>query len=237
MTRLLVSVRSAAEARIALTAGADLIDVKEPHRGALGAADATCVAEVIRTIAGAVPVSAALGELIDLPGNVPLALPGGLSFVKFGLAGCARISDWSACWRQALLQLPAEVRPVAVAYADWRTVAAPPPDEVLRVGLELGCAALLVDTFDKTCGSLVDLWSLAQLSELMAAAADSGLLTVVAGSLDLAAIERVLPLGVDYIAVRGAACGGDRQDSVSEIFVRRLATAVHGTRQVCARSN
>ncbi len=39
MTRLLVSVRSAAEAEIALSAGADLIDVKEPSRGSLGAAD------------------------------------------------------------------------------------------------------------------------------------------------------------------------------------------------------
>ena len=35
---LLVSVRSAAEAITALEAGADVIDVKEPSRGALGAA-------------------------------------------------------------------------------------------------------------------------------------------------------------------------------------------------------
>ena len=39
MSRLLVSVRSAAEAEVALGAGADLIDVKEPSRGSLGAAD------------------------------------------------------------------------------------------------------------------------------------------------------------------------------------------------------
>ena len=36
MTRLLVSVRSAEEAEIALAGGADVIDVKEPRRGALG---------------------------------------------------------------------------------------------------------------------------------------------------------------------------------------------------------
>ena len=36
MTGLLVSVRSAEEAEIALAGGANLIDIKEPSRGALG---------------------------------------------------------------------------------------------------------------------------------------------------------------------------------------------------------
>ena len=36
---LLVSVRSAAEALAALAGGADVIDVKEPNQGSLGAAD------------------------------------------------------------------------------------------------------------------------------------------------------------------------------------------------------
>src|SRR5207244_7336185 len=39
MTGLLVSVRSAAEAETALAGGADVVDVKEPRRGALGPAD------------------------------------------------------------------------------------------------------------------------------------------------------------------------------------------------------
>ena len=64
MTGLLVSVRSAAEARIALEAGADLIDVKEPRRGALGAADPAVWKDVCRAVAGRVPVSVALGELV-----------------------------------------------------------------------------------------------------------------------------------------------------------------------------
>jgi uncharacterized protein (UPF0264 family) len=64
MTRLLVSVRDAAEARAVLDAGAHLIDVKEPRRGSLGAADGRQVADVLNTVAGRVPVSAAMGELI-----------------------------------------------------------------------------------------------------------------------------------------------------------------------------
>ena len=111
----------------------------------------------------------------------------------------------------------------------------PPPDEVLHVGSRLGCAALLVDTFDKSQGSLLDLWSLDELTSLVKKAEERGLLTVVAGSLHLAAIERIVPLGVNFVAVRGAACGGDRQDSVSAQHVRALAKVVHNPGPVCAR--
>ena len=52
MTRLLVSVRSAAEAEAALTGGASVIDVKEPTRGALGRADDGVIADVIGAVAG-----------------------------------------------------------------------------------------------------------------------------------------------------------------------------------------
>lgn len=234
MSRLLVSVRSAAEAQIALAAGADLIDVKEPRRGALGAADAICIAEVVRAIRGAVPVSAALGELVDLDDRFS-DLPDGLSYAKFGLAGCASRGDWPARWQSALSQLPTGVRGVAVAYADWHKADAPRPEDVLECGAKLGCAALLVDTFDKSQGGLLDLWRLDELRQLMRQAAAENLLTVAAGSLNLAAIERVLPLEVDYIAVRGAACGGDRQDSVSAQHVRALAKVVHNPGPVCAR--
>ena len=47
MTRLLVSVRDALEARVAMGAGVDLIDVKEPRRGSLGRASNSVVAAVL----------------------------------------------------------------------------------------------------------------------------------------------------------------------------------------------
>ena len=62
MTRLLVSVRSAAEAEAALAGGAALIDVKEPDRGALGRADDAVIADVVRAVAGRAPVSAAASQ-------------------------------------------------------------------------------------------------------------------------------------------------------------------------------
>ena len=52
MTQLLVSVRDAAEALFAVAAGADLIDVKEPSRGPLGAPDRQTLDAVLAAVAG-----------------------------------------------------------------------------------------------------------------------------------------------------------------------------------------
>src|SRR5262245_27316757 len=112
MSGLLVSVRSAAEAEVALAGGATLIDVKEPARGSLGRADDMTIAAVLHVVAGRRPVSAALGELVD---KSSLLRCSGLAFVKWGLAGAARL-DWrSDLDRRLRIAGP---QTVVVAYAD-----------------------------------------------------------------------------------------------------------------------
>ena len=129
-TGLLVSVRSAAEARAALHGGAALIDVKEPDHGPLGRASDETIVEVVAAVAGRCPVSAALGELCDDPGT---AVPAGLAFVKWGLARCG------AGWRDDLAGRHAGgARVVAVAYADWQCARAPAVDEVSAFAAERG---------------------------------------------------------------------------------------------------
>ena len=90
---LLVSVRSASRSAHGARGGADVIDVKEPNQGSFGAADDDTISAVVRAVAGRAPVSAALGELVDLidspNGNAPRTLVDGVSLFKIGLAGCA----------------------------------------------------------------------------------------------------------------------------------------------------
>jgi (5-formylfuran-3-yl)methyl phosphate synthase len=89
--KLLVSVVSASEARLALAGGADIIDVKDPREGALGAPSPRTLAEVVAAVDGAAPVSVALGDLPDLPHTAALAAGGaaacGVDYVKLGLRG------------------------------------------------------------------------------------------------------------------------------------------------------
>ena len=241
MTRLLISVRSAEEADIALAAGVDLIDIKEPSQGALGAASAEQVTGILDLIGGQAPVSVALGELVDR-----LAQGGQIShqhslagsviarcqFAKLGLAGCAGLPDWPGRWAAALQPLPPQVAAVAVAYADWQACAAPDPWQVLRQGALLRCKALLVDTFDKSAGSLPQLWPAASLAEFIDAAWSLHLLVVLGGSLSLTSLPWALSLQPDYIAVRGAVCEGGRTGSISAALVQAFRTQLAPPRTV-----
>lgn len=224
MTQLLVSVRNPVEAETALSAGASLIDIKEPLRGALGAADVETIEAIVRAVAGRAPVSAALGELLD-PQLNPARLPAALSFVKVGLSRCASLADWRERWRAAIAPLPSGIRPVAVVYADDAALA-PDDEAVLEAARELNCAALLIDTFDKSRGDLLSHWSLDRLADLVERCADAGILSVVAGSLRADSIRRVLPLSPDYVAVRGAVCDGSRTAQVKRELVANLVDLV-----------
>jgi uncharacterized protein (UPF0264 family) len=227
MTRLLVSVRSAGEARDALAGGADLIDVKEPERGSLGRAEGRVWREVASVVAGRAPVSAALGELAEFdPSPGDFADWRAVQFAKLGLAGCAALADWPRRWADAIASFPSTVRPVAVSYADWRLIEAPPPEEVLAVGHATGCTAWLIDTADKRRGGLLDHVTLENLSAWIELARQGEMLTVLAGSLVLASIQTVLPLAPDYLAVRGAVCRDGRSGSLDAQRVRNIAAAM-----------
>src|SRR5438270_12690933 len=91
MPRLLISVRNLQEARLALAGGADLIDIKEPSHGSLGQACASVISEIASTVGTHKPLSAALGELLDSPLELP---PANLNFAKWGLSGCATLENW-----------------------------------------------------------------------------------------------------------------------------------------------
>jgi uncharacterized protein (UPF0264 family) len=228
MTQLLVSVRSAAEAEAALSGCATVIDVKEPDRGALGAADPATWRSVVECVAGRAPVSAALGELYvgeRLNASVAslAAQTAGMTFAKVGLAGAAHDRNWQSNWRQVLAAIPPAVSAVAVAYADWKTAAAPRPEEVIDAGAKLGCTMLLLDTFDKSRGHLLDHLPLGTLRPLCSRARESGLQVVLAGSLTKSLLLDILPLEPALVAVRGAACHVNRRGAVDAALVREMS--------------
>jgi (5-formylfuran-3-yl)methyl phosphate synthase len=225
MTQLLVSVRDAQEAQIALDQGVDLIDVKEPLAGPLGAARVEVIESIAAYVAGRVPLSAALGELLDGP-NISHQLNRCVQYAKFGLAGCGSRADWGDRWRLAIDRLSSAVQPVAVVYADWKRADAPPPRAVLRHAAELGCRTILVDTFDKRHGSLLASFTLEDVARFIGQAQASRMLCVLAGSLGRREIQQLLPLGPDVVAVRGAACRDNRGGPLDPARVRQLAQLV-----------
>ncbi len=214
MAGLLVSVRSADEARSAVVGGASVIDVKEPDRGPLGRASAETWRRVREAVPPSIPVSVALGELRDWDVRSAPGLSDfeGIAFRKLGLARSSPV--WRAAWSAIRCGAGRGPSWVAVAYADWRSAEAPDPDAVLRAALEApDCAGVLVDTWDKANPSPLE--PSGPWMEWVRRARDAGRLVALAGGLDLAAIARLAPLRPDLFAVRGAACiGSDRRATV-----------------------
>src|SRR5580700_1735553 len=62
MTRMLASVADAAEAEVVLQLGADVVDLKDPRRGALGAVPLDAAREALAIVARRRETSAALGD-------------------------------------------------------------------------------------------------------------------------------------------------------------------------------
>jgi uncharacterized protein (UPF0264 family) len=231
LAKLLVSVRSAVEARAAVAGGAALVDVKEPTRGPLGRANCSVWQEVRAAVPASVPVSAALGEIGEWIGTPPEDLTSwpcqGIAFVKLGLASAP--ADWPVRWRFIRTQLRSPDNSagwVAVVYLDWEQANSPAPDAIVERALELDeCRGVLFDTWDKTRGTIIDgAWK-----RQIARVRKSGRVVALAGSLDSNAIERLAHLEPDYFAVRGAACRkGDRLSSVDSERVARLVEAARG---------
>lgn len=226
---LLVSVRNVQEAAAATVEGVDWIDLKEPSRGPLGSVDVDVAREVAEAISTTHPVSAAGGELLDWlatdTANRLTEVPG-IRLIKLGLAGCAPLPCWRQSWQAAQAAIAnAGKQLVAVAYADWRTARAPHPAAIVDLASECGCDFFLIDTFDKSCGTVLDHLPIAELSELLAHAQNGSLQTVVAGSLASSLLPKIAGLPIDLVAVRGAVCRGGRRGSVrrEQIAQFRLA--------------
>lgn len=228
MTELLVSVRNAEEAHAALEGGADVVDVKEPRRGALGAADPTVWRKVQSVVGDRAKTSVALGELLAESVEMLAGEATGFVFAKVGLAGCAAESSWRLRWDRVMQILPSGVLPVPVAYADEQAAQSPEVREVLELAVMSPAKLMLIDTFNKGRGHLVDHLTFEALAKLCDEAERCSVQLALAGSLKLNDIERLLALAPAYLGVRGAACVGGRDGTVDETRVKSLVKRIRG---------
>jgi uncharacterized protein (UPF0264 family) len=202
MTAMLASVANLDEALLVLEAGADIIDLKSPARGALGALPIEDVRAVVAALGGRKPVSATVGDLPMAPETVLQAAEAmaaqGVDYVKIGFFPGG---DWLGVV-QALAVLAARgARLVAVLFGDHR-----PDLAIVPLLAQAGFAGVMLDTQDKTRGSLPHCCETDYLREFVELAKEHALLTGLAGSLRPADIPPLLELRPDYLGFRGALC-------------------------------
>jgi (5-formylfuran-3-yl)methyl phosphate synthase len=229
--RLLVSVVDAGEARAAAAAGADIVDVKNPAEGSLGAPSPGVIAGVRAAVRPGQPVSAAIGDMPNLPGTAALAAVGaarsGATFVKVGLWGVSTEDDAVVLLRAVRDAVPGTVV-VAAAYADARRVAHAPlaPDLLPRVARAAGVGACLLDTAVKDGLGLLEWLSPEALASLVAEAHAAGLEVALAGALRVDDLPVVRETGADIAGVRSAACGAGRRSGPLDAARVRALVAV-----------
>jgi (5-formylfuran-3-yl)methyl phosphate synthase len=232
--KLLVSVVDAAEARLAVAGGVDIVDVKNPAEGSLGAPAPAVIAQVREPLPEALPLSAALGDLPCLPGTAALAAVGaarsGAAYVKLGLWGATGAADAVAALRAARVAVAGEAEVVAVAYADAARVPRGPlaPAELVAVAREAGLGGCLIDTAIKDGRRLLSWVAADTLAALVADARDAGLEIALAGELHADDLPTIRATGADIAGVRSAACReGRRTAALDPARIARL-------RAVCA---
>jgi uncharacterized protein (UPF0264 family) len=233
--KLLVSVVDAGEARAAAAAGADIVDVKNPAEGSLGAPSPAVIAEVRAAVPAELPVSAAIGDMPNLPGTAALAALGavrsGATFVKVGLWGVSTESEAVALLRTVREGAPGALL-VAGAYADARRVTHAPlaPELLPRVAHAAGVGVCLLDTAVKDGRGLLEWLSPDALVSLVDEAHAAGLQVALAGALRGEDLPVILATGADIAGVRSAACGdGRRSGPLEPARVRAMRAACAAT--------
>jgi len=222
VTALLASVRTEDEAVLAVESGADIIDLKDPYAGALGALPLALIETITACVRklGSMPVSATIGDLDDgeieeMLRRVQATAATGVDFVKVGIA---RGPHARAALRE-LADQPARVVPLFLA------------DDGIELDLiEAACAngfpIVMVDTADKRAGSLFDCVSLATLRRMLAMLRDAGVRGGLAGSLRVEHVRLLRELRPAIAGFRGALCDGARTGRLVAEKVRLLRAAL-----------
>ncbi|MBP9009531.1 MAG: (5-formylfuran-3-yl)methyl phosphate synthase [Methanospirillum sp.] len=227
--QLLVSPATIEEAKKALSA--DIVDVKRPEEGSLGAS----FPWIIRAIKDLThkPVSAAIGDFDYKPGGAALTALGaaaaGADYIKIGLMfdGIKEAEMLIHSVTRAVKETYPEKMVVIAAYSDWERLETISPYDMAPLAAKAGADISMVDTGIKDGKSTFEFMDETRLVEFTKLNQKLGIKTALAGSLKFEDIEILKRINPDIIGVRGMVCGGDRRAMVQEELVLKAVSMVH----------
>lgn len=228
---ILVSPKDVNEAVEAIEGGADIIDVKNPPEGSLGANFPWVIKQIKEVTPKDRLVSATVGDVPYKPGTASLAALGacvsGADYIKVGLYGTKSYSqslDLMEKVTKAVKDFDEKKIVVAAGYADAYRVGAVDPLVIPKIARDAGCDVAMLDTAVKDGKTLFDHLDEKLLEEFINETHAYGMKCALAGSIKKEEIPILKDIGCDIVGVRGAACTkGDRnegriqRDLVSEL--------------------
>ena len=233
MTKMLASVRDIAEAEIAISGGADIIDLKDPNAGALGAVATDAIRDAVSFVAGRRATSAVCGDLPMEPeiirAKAEEIAETGVDFVKIGFFPSKDVAGCSA----ALAPLAARTKLIAVMFADLE-----PDFDLLALFAKDGFHGAMVDTAHKAKGRLLDHFPPERVQTFVGCARLNGLAVGLSGSLEAPDVPRLLPFAPDFLGFRGALCAqSGRAGSISAEAIAQIRALIPEELQSLASSS
>jgi uncharacterized protein (UPF0264 family) len=217
MNGMLASVRNWEEAQIALNANVDIIDLKQPNFGALGALEIETICDIVMKIDFRCPVSATIGDLPmqadTIFDAVQATVKTGVDFVKIGFFPSG---NWLPVVEK-LRPLTTKYQLIAVLFADQN-----PDIHFISALKNNGFVGVMLDTMNKERGNLTQIMPLDTIQTFVELAKKHSLICGLAGSLRAEDIAILLPLEANYLGFRGALCADHIR--IQTIDVKALQT-------------
>ncbi len=221
MTQLLVSVKNVEETLIALNAGVDIIDLKDPANGALGALDLAISTQIVAKTQqynqlstinnpnfSPILTSATVGEqhndLSHLMKSVMQRLAINVDIIKIAANSLEAIPNWQTKFdMQAITAAKASTKLVAVFFADQEINLT-----LLETFNKMGFYGAMLDTSVKH-KDLLTICTMQALQTFTQSCKKNALKSGLAGSLKPQHIECLSEISPFYIGFRGGVCESD----------------------------
>ncbi len=235
--KLLVSPKDVEEAKAVIRGNADIVDVKNPKEGSLGANFPwviKAIKELVEKEGGnGMEMSAAIGDFDYKPGTASLAALGaassGADYVKIGLFKVKtkqEAIDLLSGVVKAVKGFDPTKKVVSAFYSDYKRINSVSPFEIAEIGKEVDIDVAMVDTGIKDGRSTLEFLSEEELKTFVSESRALGLDSALAGSLTFEDLPVIKAINPDILGVRGMVCGGDRNDRVREELVTELRRKV-----------
>lgn len=227
MTSMLASVNSLEEAKLALSAGVDIVDLKQPALGALGALDIKAIKEITRFCRSQSPISATIGDLPMQPDiilNAAIAMADSqVDYIKIGFFPGG---EWTETIQRLKTLTEQNVSLIAVIFAD-----SDPDFGIIKELSTTGFGGVMLDTMNKNKGSLTQIMTLEQIKRFSQIVKSQKMLCGLAGSLRSSDISQLIEFYPDYLGFRGALCVENKRTAQLELskilsIKNKLKTAI-----------
>ena len=230
MSKVLGSIKNLEEAKTLLNSSIDIIDLKDPSKGALGKLENSEMNLILDYINNKKLTSSTVGDLPNdeniIADTVQDVSEKNVDFIKIGV--------YEKNYIQTLCKVKSNKKLIAVFFADKFI-----PDLIILETLKKsGFSGVMIDTCNKSLGNLFNHISLYEIDKFLTNTKKVNLISGIAGSINSEHLDRIVELNPTYIGFRGALCEDNklRNSSISKNNVENILNLIKNPTKISANA-